>query len=216
MPCLYHQFVDDCMTSQSNIASAETFHTTLNSLHPSFNSLWNYMLVGCYVINRKGQLETKIYIKETMFHHDSHVDVKYFKSLVLTMLNGVFRLSFSRNFYIEKCERLKKTFVRLRYPASLLDNIVTRLITQQHKSDDDPAVPGRNNKQNAVRIMLPFTVATMEAFRKKFDQFIYSSLAVLQINSFKILKKFLKIFTTSCQSECCISLVSVLIGNRKL
>jgi hypothetical protein len=35
MPSLYHRFVDDSITSQSNIASAEAFLFTLNSLHPS-------------------------------------------------------------------------------------------------------------------------------------------------------------------------------------
>ena len=35
MPSFYHRFVDDSITSQRNIASAEAFLSTLNSLHPS-------------------------------------------------------------------------------------------------------------------------------------------------------------------------------------
>ena len=33
MPSLYHRFVDDSIKSQSNLASAEAFLSTLNSLH---------------------------------------------------------------------------------------------------------------------------------------------------------------------------------------
>ena len=35
VPSLYHRFVDDSITSKSNIASADAFLYTLNSLHPS-------------------------------------------------------------------------------------------------------------------------------------------------------------------------------------
>ena len=44
-----------------------------------------------------------------MLHYDSHVDVKYKKSLVLTMLNLAFHLSSSWKVFTEECERLKKT-----------------------------------------------------------------------------------------------------------
>ena len=59
-----------------------------------------------------------------MLHYDSRVEIKYKKSLVLTMLDRAFRLSSSWKIFTEECERLKKTFVRLRYPTSLLDNII--------------------------------------------------------------------------------------------
>ena len=86
---------------------------------------------------------------------DSHVDVKYKKSLVLTMLNRAFRLSSSWKLFTEECERLKRTFVRLRYPVSLLDNIITKYTAQKRESDDRPAQE-RNINENVVRVMLPF------------------------------------------------------------
>ena len=117
-------------------------------------------MLGATLINKNGRLETKVYIKPTntglMLHYDSHVDVKYKKSLVLTMLNRAFRLSSSRKFFTEECERIKKTFVRLRYPATLLDNIITRFITQQREKDDHPTVEERNIKEDVVRVMLLF------------------------------------------------------------
>ena len=56
----------------------------------------------------------------------------------------------------EERERLKKTFVRLRYPVTLLENIKTRFITQRREKDDHPTVEERNIKEDVVRAMLPF------------------------------------------------------------
>ena len=118
--------------------------------------------LGATLIKKNGRLETKVYIKPTntglrlhIHGYDSHVDVKYKKSLVLTMLNRAFRLSSSRKFFTEECERLNKTFVRLRY-VTLLENIITRFITQQREKDDHPTVEERNFKEDIVRVMLPF------------------------------------------------------------
>ncbi len=165
MPSFYHRFVDDSITSQRNIASAEAFLSTLNSLHPSLQFTMELEIdgvlpfLGTTLINKNGRLETKVYIKPTntglMLHYDSHVDVKYKKSLVLTMLNRAFRLSSSWKLFTEECERLKKTFVRLRYPISLLDNIITKYTAQKRESDDHPAEE-RNISENVVRVMLPF------------------------------------------------------------
>ena len=96
MPSLYHRFVDDCITSQCSIASAEVFLSTLNSLHPSIQFTMESEVDGVLpfldatVMNKSSRLATKIYIKPTntrLMLHDSHVDINYNKSLVLTMLN---------------------------------------------------------------------------------------------------------------------------------
>jgi hypothetical protein len=49
MPSLYYRFVDDSITSQSNIASAEAFLSILNSLFHPFNSLWNWRPMVYYL-----------------------------------------------------------------------------------------------------------------------------------------------------------------------
>ena len=170
MPSLYHRFVDYSITSQRNNASAEAFLSTLNSLHPSLQFTMELEtsgvipFLGATLISKNGRLETKVYNKPTntglMLHydHDSHADVKYKKSLLLTMLNRAFRLSSSRKFFTEECERIKKTFVRLRYPVTLLENIITTFITQQREKDYHPTVEERNIKEDVVRVMLPFKV----------------------------------------------------------
>jgi hypothetical protein len=107
--------------------------------------------LGTTLINKTGRLETKVYIKPTntglILHYDSHIDVKYRKSLVLAMLNPAFRLSSPWKLFAEECERLKKTFVRLRYPISLLDNIITKYTAQKRESDDHPCSRGKKHQR---------------------------------------------------------------------
>ena len=69
------------------------------------------------------------------------------------MLNRTFRLSSSPKLFNEECERLRKIFVRLRYPASLLDNIIKKFTDQQR---GHPAAEEINIKENIVRVILPF------------------------------------------------------------
>lgn len=147
--CVHHRFVDDSITSQSNIASAKVFLSILNSLRPSLQFTMELEIdglvpfLGATLINKNGRLETTVYIKPTntslMLHHDSHVDMKYKKSLVLTMLNRAFCQSSLWKLFTGECERLKKTFVRLRYRVSLLDNIITKFTAQKGERDSHPA-----------------------------------------------------------------------------
>jgi hypothetical protein len=96
MPSLYHRFVDDYITLQSNLAFAEAFLSTLNSLHPSLQFTMELEIdgiltfLGTTLINKTGRLETKVYIK------------KYKKSLVLTMLNRAIHLSSSWKLFTEE------------------------------------------------------------------------------------------------------------------
>jgi hypothetical protein len=112
--------------------------------------------LGTTLINKNDRVETKVYIKPTntslMLHYDSHVDVKYKKSLVLTMLNRAFRLSSSWKLFTEECERLKKTFVRLRYTISLLDNIIMKYTAQKRENDDHPAEHGQKFQTFELRM----------------------------------------------------------------
>lgn len=147
--CVHHRFVDDSITSQSNIASAKVFLSILNSLRTSFQFTMELEIdglvpfLGATLINKNGRLETTVYIKPTntslMLHYDSHVDMKYKKSLVLTMLNRAFCQSSLWKLFTGECERLKKTFVRLRYRVSLLDNIITKFTAQKGERDSHPA-----------------------------------------------------------------------------
>ena len=90
--------------------------------------------LGMEAIRNKEHLETKVYVKPTntglLLHYQSHVDQRYKRSLIATMLNRAFRLSSSWKHFVEECDRLKTIFVHLQYPLtnSLVDSIISRFV----------------------------------------------------------------------------------------
>ena len=92
LPSLYHGFVDDCIRSQSSIASAEVFLSILNSLHPSIQFTMELQVDGILpflgATQKRSVRNMMVYIKPTntgvMLHYDSYADINYKKSLVLT------------------------------------------------------------------------------------------------------------------------------------
>ena len=73
--------------------------------------------LGMEAVRNERHLETKVYVKPTnkglLLQHDSHVDERYKRSLIQTMLYRAFRLSSSWKYFTEECERLKQLFRRL-------------------------------------------------------------------------------------------------------
>ena len=71
-------------------------------------------------------LNTKVYKRPTdcgqLLNYLSHVDERYERSLLNTMLNCAFKLSSTWKVFHEECERLKETFSRLCYPDDLVMN----------------------------------------------------------------------------------------------
>ena len=141
MPSFYHRFVDDTITTQRSLASAEDFLNTLNNYHPSLNFTMECEVdgklpfLGTEAIRTHGHIETKVYVKPTntglLLHYQSHVDRRYKRSLVITMLNRAFRLSSSWKHFVEKCDRLKSVFANLRYPLRLVDTIISEFVTKK-------------------------------------------------------------------------------------
>ena len=109
------------------------------------------------ITKKDGRLETKVYIKPTntglLLHYHSHVDKRYKRSLITTMLNRAYRLSSSWHHFNNECERLKTLFDRLKYPPRLVDSVISTFIDQQYKAtNQDP----ESSKQKVLRIALPF------------------------------------------------------------
>ena len=79
--------------------------------------------LGMNVIRNGCRLDTTVYRKPTdtglLLHYHSHVDARYKRSLLNTMLNRAFKLSSTWEFFHEECERLKEIFSRVRYPDDL-------------------------------------------------------------------------------------------------
>ena len=163
LPSFYNRYVDDTLTKQSSLESAESFLSILNNCHPSLNFTMEVEqegkipFLGMEITKKDGRLETKVYIKPTntglLLHYHSHVDKRYKRSLITTMLNRAYRLSSSWHHFNNECERLKTLFDRLKYPPRLVDSVISTFIDQKYKAtNQDP----ESSKQKVLRIALPF------------------------------------------------------------
>ena len=80
--------------------------------------------LGIQLRNRLPQIETKVYVKPTNsglhLHYQSHVDNRYEKGFLRTMLDQAHRLSSSWTHFSNECDRLKTVFSGLKYPSILL------------------------------------------------------------------------------------------------
>ena len=95
--------------------------------------------LGMNVIRNGCRLDTTVYRKPTdtglLLHFHSHVDARYKRSLLNTMLNRAFKLSSTWKFFHKECERLKEIFSRLRYPDDLVQSIIRQFIESKVSED---------------------------------------------------------------------------------
>ena len=101
------------------------------------------------------QLKTCVYRKPTnkglLLHYQSHVDARYKRSLLMTMLNRARCLSSSPDAFAEECDNLKTIFLKLKYPEKFINSTITRFIESQNQEQV------RDVQANApIRIILPF------------------------------------------------------------
>ena len=163
MPSFYHRFVDDTITSQRSLATAEDFLDTLNNCHESLNFTMEcevdgkLSFLGMEAIRNDEHFETKVHVKPTntglLLHYQSHVDRRYKRSLITTMLNRAFSLSSSWKHFVEECDRLKNVFVHLQYPLSLVDSIISRFVQKQY---EEVKKESTNQQECVVSLILPF------------------------------------------------------------
>ena len=116
--------------------------------------------LGMDVIKNDCRLYTTVYRKPTdkwlLLHYDSHVDVRYKRSLQNTMLNRAFQLSSTWNLFYEECEHLKVIFSRLRYAVDLVQSTIRRFI--ESKVSEDSHTRLADKREAPVRILLPYKV----------------------------------------------------------
>ena len=116
----YRWYVDDTLTAMPDLATATTFLHTLNSAHTSVKFTMEVEkkrklpFLGTELINHAPRIETKVYVKPTntglLLHYQSHVDNRYKRSLLSTMLDRAHRLSSPWAYFSEECDLLKKVF----------------------------------------------------------------------------------------------------------
>ena len=87
------------------------------------------------VLNRSPQIEIKVYrlnVKHTnsglLLHHQSHVDNRYKKGLLRTMLDRTHRLSSSCSQFSDECDLLKTVSSCLKYPKQLVNSIIKSFV----------------------------------------------------------------------------------------
>ena len=147
LPSHYRLYVDDSLTTMKDEVSAYSFLLASNDLHPSISftmelSTENTLPFLGMVLRKDSQnITTSVYVKPTntglLLHYNSHVDNRYKKSLIITMLDRAFKLSSNWSLFHEACSRLKTLFLQLAYPEHLVHSMISNFIT----SKQTPAPP---------------------------------------------------------------------------
>ena len=103
--------------------------------------------LGTQLLNRAPQIETKVYVKPTntglLVHYQSHVDNWYKRCLLTTMLDRTYRLSSTRPYFSEECERLKSLFSRPDYSRHLINSAINTFINSR-VADQQPLQASEN------------------------------------------------------------------------
>ena len=65
-----------------------------------------------------------------LLHFQSHVDNRYKKGLVNTMVDRAHRLSSTEEAFTKECDKLRITFSKLRYPNTLVNSTIRRFMQE--------------------------------------------------------------------------------------
>ena len=143
LPSFYKRYVDDTLTAVKDFQTAGDFLTTLNEAHPAISFTMEVAnnnklpFIGMELIKIGKQLKTSVYRKTTnkglLLYYQSHVDARYKRSLLTTMLNRAHCLSSSPDLFAEECENLKGIFLKLKYPENLINSTITRFIESRNQ-----------------------------------------------------------------------------------
>ncbi|XP_068680541.1 uncharacterized protein [Montipora foliosa] len=163
LPSFYNRFVDDTLAAVKDIATATAILTTINKAHPAISFTMEVAnnnklpFIGMELFKIGKQQKTCVYRKTTnkglLLHDQSHVDARYKRSLLITMLNRAHCLSSSSDLFAEECDNLKGIFLRtanvlkLKYPENLINSTITRFIESRNQpqvGDVQANAPVRN------------------------------------------------------------------------
>ena len=166
LPSYHRRYVDDTFTIKPDRKAAENFLKTLNTCHSSLrftmkleaNSVLPFL--GVSLVNGAPMINTKFYVKPTntglLLHHQSHVDMRYKKSLIKTMLDRAYRISSNWSLFSDECDRLRQMFSNLNYPRHLIDSAIKRFIDSKVTLQTQPVSSASQDVIETIRITLPF------------------------------------------------------------
>ena len=147
LPGYYRRYIDDTIAIFPDHKSHEDFFTYLNTLHPSIrftaekadHGVLPFIGVNCIQVASK--LETAVYHKPTdtglLLHYHSHVDQRYKKALLKTMLTRTYRICSSWTHFHTECGRIHTIFSTLQYPTFLISRTIKEVINSLTR----PATP---------------------------------------------------------------------------
>ena len=175
LPPQYHRFVDDTFTIMPANDDAEKFLERLNSSHPKLRFTMEIAaegslpFLGAMISNINGKIETEVYHKPTdsglLLHFESHVDEKYKRALLQTLLLRASRLSSKDEYFQAECNKLRKIFLELKYPLSSINFYISKSTKARAESGLDLPVASRS--PNDINIVLPFKDQTSANSLKK-------------------------------------------------
>ena len=164
LPSHYGRYVDDTFTIMPDITSAGALLDTLNHCHPSAKFTMDVErnsslpFIGVELLNLAPRIKTKVYVKPTntglLLHHQSHVDNRYKRSLITTMLDRAYRVSSDLSYFSQECDRLETVFLTLKYPKHLFNLAVKQFVDS--KVADQQNIPSTDTTTHPIRVMIPF------------------------------------------------------------
>ena len=124
LPSFYRRYVDDTLVVIKDVAETEQFLITLNNCHSSIQFTMELAVnntlpfLGMLLMKQRSKITTNVYRKTInkglLLHYQSHVDNKYKKSLIKTMLHRAYSLSSTTELFKKECENIRSIFYKLR------------------------------------------------------------------------------------------------------
>ena len=138
---------------------------TLNHAHPAVKftmEIEKYGMLpflGTQLLNRASQIETRVDVKPTntglLLHYESHVNNRYKRSLLTTMLDRAHRLSSSWIYFSNECDRLKSVFSHLKYPLHLINSTINTF-TNSRVADQQTPQASQVIENDVSRVIISF------------------------------------------------------------
>ena len=114
--------------------------------------------LGILLMKQGNQIVTlSVYRKSTnkslFLHYQSHVDNRYKKSLLITMLHRAYNLSSTTEIFNKECENIKSIFHKLQYPTELINVTINNFLNTSREQIQSQSTDPVNT---TIRIVLSF------------------------------------------------------------
>ena len=109
-------------------------------------------------LNLAPRIKTKVYVKPTntglLLPCYCHVDNRYKRSLITTMLGRAYRISSDWSYFSQECDRLETVFLKLKYPKHLFNLTVKQFVDS--KVADQQQIPSTDTTPAPILVVIPF------------------------------------------------------------